>query len=388
MRFHIPTFSLLALGTLLSTATISASCSLTQANDGPTATADSTHKITLLFAGDLMQHQSQIDGAKRKDGSYNYEECFRYIKDDISEADLAIANFEVTLAGPPYAGYPRFCAPDEYLDWSMKCGFDVLLTANNHSCDTGADGIRRTIEVMDKKSVPHLGTYKNQAERDANYPFIIEQNGFKFAFLNYTYATNGLPVPEPYIVNGFDREQMAKDIAAAKAKEPDVIIAFMHWGIEYVLEQNKQQEELAQWLLDQGVDHVVGDHPHVVQPAEIRTDSLGNKHLVCYSLGNFVSNITRPNTDGGMFIRLMLEKSPEGKVSVTDSDYSLFWVTRPPVSGHKQHRVYPISVPDSLLNAQERKLRNAFVEGARGTFQKNNKNIEERILPWRGIKVK
>lgn len=388
MRFRFSFFSLLALGTLLSTATISASCSPMQARDGQPSAADSTQTITLLFAGDLMQHQSQIDGAKRKDGTYDYEECFRYIKDDISEADLAIANFEVTLAGPPYAGYPRFCAPDEYLDWSMNCGFDVLLTANNHSCDTGADGIRRTIEVMDEKHVPHLGTYKNQADRDANYPFIIEQNGFKFAFLNYTYATNGLPVPEPYIVNGFDRNQMAKDIAAAKAKEPDVIIAFMHWGIEYVLEQNREQEELAQWLLDQGVDHVVGDHPHVVQPAEIRTDSLGHKHLVCYSLGNFVSNITRPNTDGGMFIRLMLEKSPEGEVSVTDSDYSLFWVSRPPVSGHHQHRVYPISVPDSLLNAQERKLRNAFIEGARGTFTKNNKDIEERILPWRNIPIK
>lgn len=388
MKLSLHTITALAAGLVLSAVAVNASCTGNRSSSETQAAVDSTHHITLLFAGDLMQHQSQIDGALQKDGSYSYEECFRYIKDDISEADLAIANFEVTLAGPPYAGYPRFCAPDEYLDWSMKCGFDVLLTANNHSCDTGAEGIRRTIEVMDQKKVPHLGTYKDQAERDANYPFIIEQNGFRFAFLNYTYGTNALKVPEPYIVNGFDRDQMARDIAAAKAKNPDVIIAFMHWGIEYVLKQNKEQEELAQWLLDQGVDHVVGDHPHVVQPAEVRTDSLGEKHLVCYSLGNFVSNITRPNTDGGMFIRLMLEKSPEGKVSVTDSDYSLFWVTRPPVSHHKQHRVYPISVPDSLLNAEELRLRKVFIDGARGTFEKNNKNIHERVLPWRGIPVK
>lgn len=353
-----------------------------------TDTADSTSSITLLFAGDLMQHHAQINGALQSDGTYNYEECFRYIKDDISEADLAIANFEVTLAGPPYAGYPRFCAPDAYLDWAYDCGFDVLLTANNHSCDTGADGIRRTIEVMDQKHIPHLGTYKDQAERDANYPFIIERNGFKLAFLNYTYGTNGNRVPKPYIVNCSNREQMAKDIAAAKAKEPDAIIAFIHWGIEYELEQSAEQEELASWLLESGVDHVIGNHPHVVQPIEMRTDSAGNKHLVCYSLGNIISNMTKPNTDGGIFIRLMLEKTSEGRVSVANSDYSLFWMTRPRISGHRQHRVYPISVPDSILNAQERNLRKTFIEGARGTFAKNNRGIEERVLPWRGIPVK
>lgn len=382
------TFSIPTLISAAALAIMCIGCSTMRNSKETTETADSTRTITLLFAGDLMQHQSQIVGARQEDDTYSYEECFRYIKDDISEADLAIANFEVTLAGPPYSGYPRFCAPDEYLDGAKECGFDVLLTANNHSCDTGADGIRRTIEVMDQKHMPHIGTYKDQAERDANYPFICEQNGFKLAFLNYTYGTNGLPVPEPYIVNGFDRDQMVKDIAAAKAKNPDVIIAFIHWGIEYVLEQNGQQEEMAQWLLDQGVDHVVGNHPHVVQPVEIRTDSLDNKHLVCYSLGNFVSNITRPNTDGGMFIRLMLEKDPEGKVSVAGSDYSLFWVSRPPISGHKQHRVYPISIPDSLINALEIRQRETFIKGARGTFEKNNKNISERILPWRNIPVK
>lgn len=382
------TFSIPTLISAAALAITCIGCSTMRNSKETTETADSTRTITLLFAGDLMQHQSQIVGARQEDDTYSYEECFRYIKDDISEADLAIANFEVTLAGPPYSGYPRFCAPDEYLDGAKECGFDVLLTANNHSCDTGADGLRRTIEVMDQKHMPHLGTYKDQAERDANYPFICEQNGFKLAFLNYTYGTNGLPVPDPYIVNGFDRDQMAKDIAAAKAKNPDVIIAFIHWGIEYVLEQNSQQEEMAQWLLDQGVDHVVGNHPHVVQPAEVRTDSIGNKHLVCYSLGNFVSNITRPNTDGGMFIRLMLEKDPEGKVSVAGSDYSLFWVSRPPISGHKQHRVYPISIPDSLINVLEIRQRETFIKGARGTFEKNNKNISERILPWRNIPVK
>lgn len=387
MARHLSVYSTLLATALLVITWVGCSPN-TNKNAAVAPVADSTHTITLLFAGDLMQHQSQIDCAERKDGSYDYEECFRYIKDDISEADLAIANFEVTLGGAPYSGYPRFCAPDEFLDASMQCGFDVLLTANNHSCDTGGKGIGRTIDVMDQKHVPHLGTYKDQAERDARYPFFIERNGFKLAFLNYTYGTNGLPVPAPFIVNTFDRDQMAKDIAAAKAQHPDVIIAFMHWGVEYVLEQNHHQEELAEWLLSQGVDHVVGDHPHVVQPAEVRTDSLSRKHLVCYSLGNFVSNITRPNTDGGMFIRLMLEKSAEGKVSVTGSDYSLFWVTRPRVSGHSQHRVYPISIPDSLLNSREIKQRNTFIEGARGTFEKHNRNISERILPWRGIPVK
>lgn len=386
MKIHFHNLLAIAAGLTLSTLWMSASC--TGGTEKQQPSADSTHRVTLLFAGDLMQHQKQINDAKQDDGTYSYEECFRYIKDDISEADIAIANFEVTLAGPPYGGYPRFCAPDEYLHWAMNTGFDVLLTCNNHSCDTGAKGIERTIAMMDSLRVPHLGTYRNQTERDAKYPFIYEKNDFRLAFLNYTYATNGIPVPSPYIVNGFDREQMQKDIAAAKAQHPDAIIAFMHWGEEYQLKQNKGQEELAQWLLDQGVDHVVGNHPHVVQPAEVRTDSLGNKHLVCYSLGNIISNMTRPNTDGGMFIRLMLEKSPDGKVSVSNADYSLFWMSRAAVSGHKQNRIYPVTIPDTLLNAQDRKLRQVFIDGARGTFEKNNKNINERLLPWRGIAVK
>lgn len=378
------------LSALLFSALLSVACAR-GASSSPVAdsvAADSTQRISLLFAGDLMQHQSQIDGARQADGTYNYEECFRYIKPFITEADVAVANFEVTLAGPPYAGYPRFCAPDEYLTWSVDCGFDVFLTANNHSCDTGAKGLERTIDVMDLKGLPHLGTYKDSSSREREYPLVYEKNGFRFVFLNYTYGTNGIKVPSPYVVNGFDRAQMSADIAKAKSLHPDCIIAFIHWGIEYVLHQNAAQEEMAAWLLEQGVDHVIGGHPHVVQPVEMRTDAQGDKHLVCYSLGNFVSNITRPNTDGGMFVRMTLEKSPQGKVSVTDSDYSLFWVTRPPVSGHKQHRVYPISVPDSSLNAQERQLKAAFIKGARDAFAAGNKNIKEYVLPWNGQSLK
>ena len=159
-----------------------------------------TRQVTLLFAGDLMQHDGQIKAARTADG-YDYTDVFARVKPEVSRYDIAVANFEVTLAGPPYKGYPCFSAPDEYLRAIIDAGFDVMLTSNNHSCDTRAKGLERTIVMMDSLKMPHLGTYRHQKEREQNYPFIIERNGIRIAMLNFTYGTNGIPVPPPYIVN-------------------------------------------------------------------------------------------------------------------------------------------------------------------------------------------
>ncbi|MBQ2553865.1 MAG: CapA family protein, partial [Prevotella sp.] len=184
------------------------------------------HQVTLLFAGDLMQHDGQIKAARMSDGTYDYSDVFKRVTPEISEADIAIANFEVTLGGPPFKGYPQFCAPDEYLVAAKDAGFDVLLTANNHCVDTRERGLRRTIDQMDSLKIPHLGTYKNREERDKQYPFIIEHDGIRICLLNFTYGTNGIPVPAPFVVNLEDTTEIARDIAKAKSMKPDVIIAF------------------------------------------------------------------------------------------------------------------------------------------------------------------
>ncbi|MBO4564272.1 MAG: CapA family protein [Bacteroidaceae bacterium] len=368
--FHFSLFTLLML----------LSCSAnSQTNGSDTDSLNieepQTQHISLLFAGDLMQHGPQIKGALQADGTYDYSECFRYMKQEISEADVAIVNFETTLAEKPYTGYPTFSAPDEFLRDCQKAGFDIMLTANNHSCDKGKKGIERTIMMMDSLHIPHLGSYVDEAARKEQYPFLLEKNGFRIVLLNYTYGTNGIPVPKPNIINTIDTMQIRKDIRAAKAMNPDAIIAFMHWGVEYTLKPVASQVTLADWLLRQGVTHVIGGHPHVVEPIEVREDAKGDKHVVAYSLGNFVSNQSQEHTYGGMLVKMELEK--DTTVRMTDCNYSLYFVTRPVMSGHKQHRVYPVSIPDSLISPAEARLRDTFVNSIRPFFEKNNKNIHE-----------
>lgn len=341
------------------------------------ADSDSVQRITLLFAGDMMQHMPQINAARQKGGTYDYALCFEHVRERISRADLAVTNLEVTLAGAPYSGYPQFCAPDAFLEAIKGAGFDLIMTANNHSADKGRKGIERTIDQLDRLGLPHFGTYKDAAAREAQYPLVVEKNGFRLVMLNYTYGTNGLPVPKPNIVNLIDREQMAADIAKAKTMQPDAIFACMHWGEEYQLVPSKEQTELADWLFEQGVTHIIGGHPHVVQHVEVRTDAEGAKHLLAYSLGNYISNQSRPNTDGGMTVEMTLEKKG-GKTQLADCDYYLTWVARPPVSGRRNYVVYPTSYPQDKLNSRERGLMKTFTTNARALFKERNKGIEER----------
>ena len=264
---------------------------------------------SLYFAGDAMQHIAQIESALQTDGTYSYKECFTYVKEEVSEANLAICNLEVTLGGEPYRGYPQFSAPDEFASALKDAGFDILLTANNHCLDRRNKGLIRTLDVLDSLGIAHVGTYRDSAERDSLYPYLTTVNNITFAILNYTYGTNGIPANPPCIVNLIDTAQILIDINKARAKKADVIIACMHWGDEYVLKQNKTQEQLTDWLIENGVDHIIGNHPHVIQPTELRKDKYnGGHHFIAYSLGNYISNMSARNTDIGMSATLRFSK--------------------------------------------------------------------------------
>lgn len=264
---------------------------------------------SLYFAGDAMQHIAQIERALQTDGTYSYKECFTYVKEQVSEANLAICNLEVTLGGEPYRGYPQFSAPDEFASALKDAGFDILLTANNHCLDRRNKGLIRTLDVLDSLGIAHVGTYRDSAERDSLYPYLTTVNNITFAILNYTYGTNGIPANPPCIVNLIDTAQILIDINKARAKKADVIIACMHWGDEYVLKQNKTQEQLTDWLIENGVDHIIGNHPHVIQPTELRKDKYnGGHHFIAYSLGNYISNMSARNTDIGMSATLRFSK--------------------------------------------------------------------------------
>ena len=336
-------------------------------------------RITLLFVGDLMQHDAQIKSAKTTSG-YDYTDCFKHVKEEITQADIAVANLEVTLGGKPYRGYPSFSAPDEFLHAVKDAGFDVLLTGNNHCLDRGSRGLERTILMLDSLDFASAGTYINEAQRRERYPLLVEKNGFRIVFLNYTYGTNGLePVP-PRIVNYIDKKKMKEDIAVARRMRPDAIIACMHWGIEYRLLPQKAEKDLVDWLLAQGVDHVIGSHPHVLQPIEVKKDvHTPAKHLVVYSLGNFISNMSKENTDGGAMVRLELIKYFD-IVQMRSCDYSLVWTSRPFLSGKKNFEVYPVKYIDKPIENKEFTLMNRFLKNARMLFEKNNKGIKEYIF--------
>lgn len=284
-------------------------------------------KVSFLFAGDAMQHKAQLDVAKTTTG-YDYSAYFKYVTEEIKQADIAVVNLEVTLPGNNYTGYPRFGSPDEYALALKDAGFDIFLTANNHILDKGKKGLERTVNVLDSIKVKHTGIFVNEEKRDLYYPLMMIKNGIRIAMLNYTYGTNGYTVSEPNIVNYIDKKQILRDIDAAKLMKADIIIANIHWGIEYVLKQNREQEDLSNFLFRNGVQLVIGGHPHVVQPIDIRKENGEIKNIVVYSMGNLISAMKPVNTTGGMMVKIDISKDGDKPVRIDTLSYSLVWVNK------------------------------------------------------------
>lgn len=284
--------------------------------------------LKMLFVGDVMGHDAQIKSAyNSKTGKYNYTACFKYLEPIIAQADIAVANLEVTLPGvPPYAGYPHFRSPDELAKGLKDSGFDLVVTANNHSNDAGKIGLDHTLDALKEQNLLATGTFKHIEEREKNYPLIIDKNGFKVAFLNCTYDTNGMPDIPPSIVNRIDTSELAIDIQTAKAKNADVIVTLIHWGKEYKLLPNEEQTYLANWLTNKGVHAVIGSHPHVIQPVKTSsTNALKSEALITYSLGNFISNQRKADTEGGLLVEVEFKKNSKAELSLEKSSYTLLW---------------------------------------------------------------
>ncbi len=329
----------------------------------------------LLFIGDAMQHSKQFQTAQRADGTYDYSECFALLKPDIEAADYAVVNLEVTLGGKPYSGYPCFSAPDEYARQLKDDGFDLLLTANNHCLDRRDKGVRRTIETLDAMGIPHIGTYVNRAARNAQLPFIATINGIKVAMLDYTYGTNGINIQGDVVVDYIDRRVIKADIAAARKAGAQAICVNMHWGIEYTLTPVAEQKQLAQFLIDEGVDLIIGGHPHVVEPFEMRHSDKWNKDvLLVYSLGNFISNMSKPDCRGGALVKVKL-KTVNGKVVVADPRYKLFFVQHPSGRGDN-YKVIPEEMPGEV-RADQRAAFDTFMKRTHELVMSHNVNVPQ-----------
>jgi poly-gamma-glutamate capsule biosynthesis protein CapA/YwtB (metallophosphatase superfamily) len=346
----------------------------------------SPERLSLLFMGDIMGHDEQIWSAEnRETHTYNYDDVFRFIKPVISEADVAIANFEVTLAGPPYTGYPAFSSPVDLAVACRNAGIDYLVTANNHSADRGKRGIINTINKLDSLGIPHTGTFLNSAARDSLSPMIINRKGTSIALLNYTYGTNGIVVPEPVKVNMLDKDQITKDVNKAKNKKADIIILFIHWGTEYDTIPSKNQTDLAEYFFSIGVDLIIGSHPHVLQKMVWVKDGTGGKdRLVIFSLGNFVSNQRKPKTDGGTMVRIELTKKG-GLYKISDAGYYLTWVYTPIEKYRKKFFILPCTEfenrPDFFSNPADYYKMKRFISDSRALFNEQNINIKEIIRP-------
>jgi hypothetical protein len=346
--------------------------------------APATEKLSFLFMGDIMGHDEQIWSAEnRETHTFEYDDVFRFIKPVISEADIAIANFEVTLGGPPYMGYPQFSSPPALAAACKNAGIDYVVTANNHAADRGKKGIEGTINRLDSLGIPHTGTFLNPGSRDSLYPLMFKKNGISIALLNYTYGTNGINVPEPVIVNILDKNVITADIKKARSKNPDITILFLHWGTEYDTVPSKFQTDLAGYFFSLGVDLIIGSHPHVLQKMIWMKNSNGGKDgIVVYSMGNFISNQRKPKTDGGAIVRI--EFTREGsELKISDAGYYLTWVYTPIEKYRKKFFILPCSefenTPEFFSKPAEYMQMKSFIEDARSLLYKQNINIREKI---------
>lgn len=309
---------------------------------------ESNIKISML--GDILIHNTLYEAAKKGD-TYDFSSQFEDISYKTKNADLTIGNLEVPLAGKElgYSNYPSFNCPEQLADSSRDVlGIDVFTTANNHSLDKGYRGLSNTLDFLDNKNISHTGTYRNKSESEEI--LIKDINGLKVAILAYTYGTNGNPIPKnkPYCVNLIDEKRIISDSKKSKDLGADLVIASIHWGVEYEQKPSSDQKSLAKKIFENSdVDIIMGTHPHVVQPIEQITVKKDNKlktGTVLYSLGNFVSGQKKDYTDTGIIVELdvKINKSEPTQNPVSSIKYTPVFVDKNPNKKNK-YRVVNIN---------------------------------------------
>ncbi len=332
-----------------------------------------TGTATIAATGDVLMHYPIIKTGAQEDGTYDFDSVFPYFRDYVERADYAAANLETTLGGLDngykYQGYPRFNCPDGIVDSLKRAGFDLLLTANNHTYDTGERGMLRTLSVIDERELARIGTNADLSEDKYT---IQEINGIKIGMLCYTYETedgdperkslNCLPVSDTAgpLINTFHYDRLEDfygqlDVQLREMKERGVqaSVLFIHWGNEYQLRENEVQRTMAQEICDLGVDVIVGGHPHVVQPVDLLTSQTDPTHqTVClYSMGNAVSNqrieqlpSSKGYTEDGVLFQITFARYSDGTVLLERADILPTWVnlTTGAESGEKAYEIIPL----------------------------------------------
>ena len=262
----------------------------------PSPSLDLPDRAVVAFSGDVMQHLPQVAAARQADGSYDYTSVFAQVAPFWRAADFAVVNLETTLAdAPPYTGYPMFRSPRALASALAAAGVTHAALANNHAMDASRRGVEQTLRALNDVSLVPVGI--------GDSVVLLSKGALRLALVNATYGTNGMPVPEGITLGLLDTVYLARQIAEARRREATHIVAFVHWGNEYQRRASDEQREWARWLVEQGVDAVVGSHPHVVQQIE---------PPVVYSLGNFVSNQRERYKRSGLSVRLTFYERVRG----------------------------------------------------------------------------
>lgn len=346
-------------------------------------------------AGDILIHKPILEGAySSSTKTYDFNDIFGAVKNEINSCDYFVANLEVTCGGTEksYSTYPRFNIPDTIVDAAKNAGIDCLMTSNNHCYDSGESGVLRTQQVVREAGLDHFGSVENSA--DKKY-FVKSVKGIKIGMTCFTYETdsesgtalNGLLMTETAasLVNSFNYHTLDKfyttvqsQLNAMKQSGADITVVYLHWGDEYHLEPNSYQKAMAQKLADMGVDVIIGGHPHVVQPVDLITSTDGTHSTVCvYSMGNFVSNQRRSympikdgHTEDGIIVEMTVSKLSNGDARVDNIEIVPTYVNLHSVSGKKVYSITPLK-GDFKSNAAALSLNSSSeISSAEGSAQR------------------
>ncbi len=292
--------------------------------------------VTLKAVGDNLIHSPIYNSCKTEDG-FDFDGLYTNITPHIKDADIAAINQETIFVDSVSAlsGYPAFGTPPQVGESVVKAGFNLVTHATNHTYDKGADAVFHTIDFWKKhKDVTVIGINENQDRQDSIT--VWEKDDLKIALLNFTYGLNGgrPPADKSYLINIFGRGEREAQILAKAEEAADITVVFLHFGTEYTHKPTKAQIKDVEFLTQNGADIIIGTHPHVIQPVCEHISENGNKAVVFYSLGNFVSNQKEnPKILGGM---ADIKISKEGD-SVSIDSYEML-----PTVTHRENGMYSV----------------------------------------------
>ena len=285
--------------------------------------------LRMSFMGDVMMHYKQIRAARipgadtTKASSYDFSSYYSHIKPRLDSCDISVANMEFPVGVVPYTGYPVFSAPESIVWETIDAGIDLMLLANNHICDKGKRGLDSTYAIYSRLPAKFTGLWRDTIDEQLYNPAIINANGFRVAFINFSYGYNGFTIPKPYVAGRMDSLQIKQAILRARNRGADYIVALPHWGVEYSLDCHPEQRRWRDRLYRWGVDMIVGSHPHVPQAVEY-----SQGRITAYSLGNYISNMSIANGQVGILLEATLVRREDGSIETLPPKVTYLWCGR------------------------------------------------------------